>query len=537
MSDSQRVTSREQVVRIERDYYKRAGPLRSARRWLVALGIVAAAAWCAWGFADRARHHSPGRVAVVHARWEQNCEACHVPLATVRSVVSLDPVVLPRLTPGEVRMAEDSRCEACHRAAAHHPSQIAAEVGSCGSCHVDHQGRDALLTRVSDGTCTACHGNIAAHREASVNATTPPITASITRFDGDHHPTFASLERDPGRLKFSHGRHMLPGLVFGDVAAGGAAKTALRYGMLPAAERSRYQPAGVSDEGLVQLSCASCHEFGDRPPQPDAEAIRALVSGSAWGDGGGFPIDSRVQSRPVSFERHCAACHALPFEGVGSGDPIDASRPREVADQVMPHGLDAAGMRRFLETTMLSRFAELGQSALDRPLPPRPLPSRPREATDPTLRTAVHDAVEKAIFFSRGTCTKCHEITEQSLPPSPLFADARDEDERWFSVPPTGVPRIWFQKARFDHSAHRSFDCRLCHDAAFPDPSDAPPQSALDNQLVMIAGRDSCTACHAPSAVDREGKLVGGVRFDCVECHGYHGLGSHTAVRDREGAY
>ncbi|MFM8577655.1 MAG: cytochrome c3 family protein, partial [Planctomycetaceae bacterium] len=49
--------------------------------------------------------------------------------------------------------------------------------------------------------------------------------------------------------------------------------------------------------------------------------------------------------------------------------------------------------------------------------------------------------------------------------------------------------------------------------------------------------RDSCTACHAPSAVDREGKLVGGVRFDCVECHGYHGLGSHSAVRDREGAY
>jgi hypothetical protein len=26
------------------------------------------------------------------------------------------------------------------------------------------------------------------------------------------------------------------------------------------------------------------------------------------------------------------------------------------------------------------------------------------------------------------------------------------------------------------------------------------------------------------------GKPIGGARFDCVECHGYHGLGPHQAI-------
>lgn len=105
---------------------------------------------------------------------------------------------------------------------------------------------------------------------------------------------------------------------------------------------------------------------------------------------------------------------------------------------------------------------------------------------------------------------------------------------------PTRVPDIWLKKARFDHGPHRSFDCRECHAAAYPDePADGeregmpavPIGSPLDNSVVMIAGRESCTACHAPAAHDpTTGKPVGGARFDCVECHGYHGLGPHQAL-------
>jgi hypothetical protein len=105
-----------------------------------------------------------------------------------------------------------------------------------------------------------------------------------------------------------------------------------------------------------------------------------------------------------------------------------------------------------------------------------------------------------------------------------------------FEVAATQVPDIWLKKSRFDHRPHRAYDCRECHAAAYPDePATGAPGdtgvtgSPLDNGLVMIAGLESCKACHAPAARDHAtGRTVGGARFDCVECHGYHGLGPHA---------
>ncbi|MFM8892364.1 MAG: hypothetical protein ACKOTB_12215, partial [Planctomycetia bacterium] len=451
------------------------------------------------------------------------------------------------------RQAMDRKCEACHRGPAHHPLQVSAEVGSCASCHADHRGRGADITRVADRTCTACHADISAHR--IMNAAIPPTSEAmpITRFDDEHHPAFASLAKDPGRLKFSHGRHMRAGLSFGPHTTGTAAAgpwTAgpWTYGMLSAEDRGRYQPAGTADHELVQLSCASCHEFG---PAGASTVLPAVGTPLAAAPPGAYSL-------PVEFNRHCAACHGLPFEGTAasgtppgttpadggrSGSEPQATKPRSV----LPHGLDAAGMTRFLEAHYLRDALADDGSLLDTPAVRRPLPAaRQRDEAAARVRSLVDKKLQQSLTFARGTCEKCHDLRESAaaeatfvLPPATPGTTTRLP---WFDVVPTNVPVVWFKKARFDHGPHRSFDCRECHAAAYPDEADGvdagqgtvaglPVGSPLDNGTVMIAGQNSCTTCHAPDSHDpATGKPIGGARFDCVECHGYHGLGPHGSL-------
>lgn len=500
---SRRTTSREQVSRIDRGYYLRMSPLRSWRAWLGVGGTVAAAGFCAWGALDAPLHHSPGAVAAAHARWERDCRACHVPFTPIKQGTwySTDAT----------RSAMDAKCEACHRGPAHHPLQAAVEVGSCASCHVDHRGRGADISRVVDRTCTDCHADISKHRLAGIsgsNASTP----SITRFDSDHHPEFAGLKADPGALKFSHGRHMMAGLVFGGPSKNGP----MTYAMLPETERQRYLPPGAAGDELVQLSCTSCHEFSTPTVSEDGGHAGSLAAGSRPG----------AYALPVSFERHCVACHTLPFEAGGSGEQV-------------PHGLDAEGMQRFILTTLLEHPApKPNDTLLDLP---QALPANPRPVPPPieNLRTKLREQVDVVRRFTRGMCGKCHDVVDAELPVATLLAEGGGHSiETWFRVPPVGIPKVWLPKARFNHGPHRGFDCRLCHQGAFPAEhtgllkaeTAAEGTSPLDHQQVMIAGRDSCVACHAPPGLDATGAMIGGARFDCVECHGYHGLGQHHGL-------
>lgn len=504
---NRRATSREQVSRIDRGYYRRASPLRSWRTWLCVAGLVAAAGWSAWGWFDGPRHLAPGPVVAAHARWERDCNACHVPFTPIKEDTWLST--------DRTRAAMDAKCESCHRSAAHHPLQVAAEVGSCASCHADHRGRGADISRVADRTCTECHADIEKHRLPALAGTEAAsvapsaVTMPITRFDDEHHPPFASLAADPGKLKFSHGRHMTAGLVFGGPSRDGP----LTYAKLAPGDRARLMPAGAAEMDLVQLSCASCHEFASSQSAGDVRQVSGQLTAAQPG----------AYALPVSFERHCVACHALPY------DPAAPER-------TMPHGLDAEATRRFLVTALLEASAT-GQAALDAPVPPPALPANAPPDPPPlaTLRDELRGRVDVSRTFTRGVCGKCHEVADARLPAAALLhaaGQAADEGpETWFRVPPVGVPAVWLTKSRFDHVPHRAFDCRHCHAAAYPDAAGtttgAIAVSPLDNATVMIAGRESCTGCHGPAGVDAEGRTVGGARFDCVECHGYHGLGPH----------
>ena len=510
-------TSREQVARIDRAYFHTPNHFAVARRWLILMAFLLGVGWCAWGAWDQPRHHAPGAVAHVHAAWEQDCEACHQPLSPIRDNTWL--------TTPLTRQASDAACEACHRVAIHDSRQIAAEVGSCASCHTDHQGRSADLSRVPDQTCTACHAQIAQHRSSVQSPADGPAPsdASITRFDNEHHPAFASLTKDPGRLKFSHGRHMRLGLTFGptasaETAAGSAAWT---YGQMAAGDQARYRPEGGSPSDLVQLACSSCHEFAPGLADGDLRAVSAFVAGAAPG---AYPL-------PVTFEKHCVACHALPSSGTGSASP-DLSGDISGA---VPHGIDPAGLRQFLEGLALREALASDGTVLHAPLPPRPLPTSAGPQRQ-ALRDLVDQRVAGSRTFVRGTCQKCHELEEATLSAagSLLPASTAAMEAGWFRVPPTQVPGVWLGKARFNHQAHRSFSCQQCHadadpaSATGPPPAGLPEGGPLDHQLVMIAGRESCVVCHAPTQpAPHGGPIRGGARFDCVECHGYHGSGSH----------
>jgi predicted CXXCH cytochrome family protein len=72
-------------------------------------------------------------VSLNHASFATNCDRCHSPNATVT----------------------DDHCQACHTERAH---EAGIEMpASCGSCHPEHQGRSADLTRPASDRCTECH--------------------------------------------------------------------------------------------------------------------------------------------------------------------------------------------------------------------------------------------------------------------------------------------------------------------------------------------------------------------------------------------
>ena len=547
-----KATSRERTSRIDRAYFHRPSALKIMRRWLTVAGLVFGLGWFAWGAVDGSRHYAPGPVAAVHAKWENDCEACHVPFSPIKDNTWLT-------TANSISELE-AKCQACHRVGIHNPLQIAAEVGSCGSCHADHRGRTADLNRVADHACTVCHASIDSHRLHDLRAESASPSASvgpITRFDDEHHPQFASLAADPGRLKFSHGRHMRLGLSFDSLPANGSAgqpadRLAWTYQMIPEKDRGRYQGTGVQPDAFVQLSCASCHEFGPSLPAGDMRAVSSLLASSPAG----------AYSLPVEMSRHCAACHSLPIEGIADHREATVAIDRK-PQETMPHGLAAEEMRRFLEQTYLEKALRANGEILDRSLPDRPtldkaLPQAPLPAArveavaDDRLRSLIAGQVDAARSFVRGGCAKCHDVEDQELSAATSLlatataghgarADTKTSKaglpSTWFFVGPTHVPDVWLRKAKFNHHAHRATSCRECHDAAYPDSTDAsagidpsllPVGSPLDNSRVMIAGRHSCVVCHAPVQFDHTtNTTVGGARFDCVECHGYHGSGPH----------
>jgi hypothetical protein len=459
-------TGKQKAARVPVDYIRRAGGLK----WWLTGGLAAATALALAGLVVSGHWKaaaSPGPLHAVHAAWENDCAACHLPLSPEAG----DNAVGRSL--GGTRPA-DALCRGCHTGPPHHPGrEIAEEVGSCGSCHHEHRGRHASLTDLRDDACSDCHARLPDH----VAGGKTDYAATIHAFDRDH-PELALVAADrnrppggkpvdPEHLNFNHQVHLASGLKH----AADDARAWTLDDVTGEEERERYrrqQPEGRrTGSDAVQLTCASCHE-------PD----------------GGTTPTAGAYLPPVSYQRHCQGCHPLTLGA-------------ELPGVKVPHGLQPADVRRVLWGAFVERASR-------RPAPPppkSPLPGRGLDPAEEAARAEVEgqvnaaerflyrddaDKLARLVFEGKTACGLCHEYRRPEGGAGPP------------QVVPVGVPEVWFKHARFDHRSHRAVDCQECHVGA---------AASTTNTDLLLPGVAVCRKCHAP---------VGGVRSQCMTCHAYH---------------
>jgi hypothetical protein len=490
-----RETAKDRADRIPYDYDHQRDPQIRRRLLLSGGAMIAVLIWLAQGQLDREAgvlRASPGPLAGAHATWEAHCDACHTPPPGIRAALENRPY-------GVVSELGDARCKACHMGhpdQAHHRTRRADQVPHCATCHTEHRGSDVALIRRDEEQCTSCHGDL-----DSVRVSRPgpaPIDGAITHFFDGSHPPFRWGTLDPGRLKFNHALHMTKGLGFrkGDVPL-------VTFARLGEADHPRYGwEKGKTLDDPVQLRCASCHRL------EGSEMI------------------------PITFENQCASCHSLALAAGDRGNPNDLFDVR--------HGVQPAALHDDLTARSILTVLSAPDGRLD-PLKSQRIPGRRVEAESARREVERRVAAFEHILLGRGKgiCTECHYY--DSPDGQPVMRPDGTVDPARFQVAATGVPNSWFERARFDHWAHRGIDCRACHWRAYADDPEAsgrpaelpgPPGSGLPrlksgketwtaHEDVLLPEITACQRCHAPARPSRS-QPPGGARHDCVECHAYH---------------
>jgi Cytochrome c7 and related cytochrome c len=206
----------------------------------------------------------------------------------------------------------------------------------------------------------------------------------------------------------------------------------------------------------------------------------------------------------VTYESHCRACHPLTLE------PVQGDQP---AIEVV-HGQSPEMVHQRLTEDYLGRYLADQGSILDAKVESVPLPGKlPAEQTVP-VRNVINArvlAAEKTLYQGQQSCALCHEVK----PTGGDLAEALAAGQApHLDIVKTDVPTVWYKSAKFNHTAHQSMQCRDCHASAYPDSPTASSRSSDG----MIPGMANCVQCHAPRSAQS-----GGARYDCTECHQYHG--------------
>lgn len=286
-----------------------------------------------------------GPPSAAHSGFIQDCDSCHQqPFAAVRN----------------------DACLACHRQQAHHSDhpeilELGDMIdGRCGSCHLEHAGRDALIARKTE-LCTDCHAD-PAERFAAAELT------PVSSFDDDH-PGFtlslpawkdglahhAELEQEPGplrelsNLKYPHDVHVDRG--------------------------------GINSPGGKRvLECADCH----RP------------MGTSFA--------------PIRMEDHCQSCHQLDFDPEVSNRRLPHRAPDEVAAIILDH---------YARVALVGGVDEPAAPEAVRLLrrPGQALRADEREAAMGWAEKRAQQTMEDV--FSRRVCVECHEVKRTDDPTKP----------------------------------------------------------------------------------------------------------------------
>lgn len=503
--------------RIPLDYFRHADFWTRWKGRLSLMAVLAGLGLVAWGAASpevRRVALSRGRLAGAHSAWNNDCSACHREDLSFASETRLDLRGNP-CAGGPM----DQRCNACHNGgfpvdgggttgwvgAFHHANASPESTASCAGCHHDHRGEHANLTKVPDVACANCHTGLDAH---AINASAVKAARSVGAFAPGAHPPFraqAEKWKDPGSVKFNHALHLKAGM---------GQNYALKQ--VAMGEQERYKAYARGDKELVTLDCAACHHLDST----------ATTGGPARQAGGVF--------LPVSFERDCKACHELAFTRDADGTRVE-----------VPHKIQPADLKAFVEAVYARQFLR-EQPSSDKPADRNMLPPLPGKPPSSGLSPPDMKAFEKAYgsrvrgaltrLMSKAVCAECHHLEGQRIddhaagfgnrPLADLINSRiqtgffREGESKaaadWLGAQGSPIPLVWQPKARFNHAAHRSWECAACHAGA---------TSSTSSADILLPSVETCHACHGPagSKVDTVGQVIaGGARHDCVECHAYH---------------
>ena len=284
-----------------------------------------------------------------HSGFIDDCGSCHeAPFAAVRN----------------------DACLACHKRQAHHsdhPEILALGDmidGRCGSCHLEHTGRNALIARRTE-LCTDCH---AEPGDRFATAQLPPVGS----FDGDH-PGFTlslpvwkdgeashhEMAQEPGparelsNLKYPHDVHLN------------------REGI-------------ASPDGKRVLECEDCHR----------------------------PMGATFA--PIHMEDHCQSCHQLDFDPEVSRRRLPHRAPGEVAAIILDHYARVALVGGVQEPAAPEAVRLLRR-------PGQVMRTDEREAAMSWAQARATLTMEDV--FSRRVCVECHEVKRTEDPLKPWDVD------------------------------------------------------------------------------------------------------------------
>ena len=453
--------------------------LRNIRKRVVVFTVIASFLILFIGIdhTTRDRFINPGTISSAHAskhfsdltqaKWNDpsNCAACHEsargnagtwPGKIGEALAGgLSPQELIRKGPSEPS-GMDQNCLECHAGKAFHQPDMPVEF-ACFTCHKEHSG-SGFMPPVTSDSCLKCHESaelmqksrdMAAHTDPQTfpsssikSAVKHPdlgrpkagYTEVIHAFS-DGHPEFRVIRDkavDVNTLKFNHKLH-------------------LGSGEIP-------QLNGKP------MSCRDCHAS-------DAKGEYQL---------------------PITYEKNCAACHALQFD-------------KDTPGLVLPHG-DPFYVRSFLRSLSIQyeEYAKTKEGiTLKEPLKEYVL----NKGKNVEALYQTGEYMERAVFFAdmKGEvpggrrapfagCATCHEVSEPK------------EDNGTPLIAKVAAPNRWMEVGKFNHSMHENgMTCLDCH-------------NVLTSELtsdVNLPSIKSCIECHSPK---------GGIDHRCIRCHTYHNI-------------
>jgi hypothetical protein len=485
----------------------------ASRRNMVIAGLIGAGLVLVYtGFNSFFQNNSfiaRGPLSSKHANFENNCSNCHQQNSSLTDLATVT----------------NQKCSVCHEKfgdklgvytyAAHYVYRSTdltrnvaqAQEAPCFSCHMEHEGRNANITLVSDARCLACH------KFSSFN---------------EKHPQFEFIRSslpDPANLKFPHIKHVVEVKKHESLQDD---ERACLYCHTPQSDGKGFQPISF------ERSCSACHLKGDdeTPPLriksgPNSPGVETLAmirarkgpgslwalysNGSEFQEAGGQVIKHPVYHEDPWIMENLKRLREEMFSDPGLSSLLNASADvpgkdvrvlyREAISTLKGY---ADGLRARPETQVQDDLRKIDEQlkelerALDDPYTPLDRSKFVLGGAEINPQINNINGFRAVVDSLTSKCRKCHLIENASIV-------RVQKDQRTLL------------RAEFNHRAHiLQRGCLDCHNRI-------PIREGLENPLKVdvskdradvqnLPGIETCQQCHRPHEASNR----------CSTCHYFH---------------